>query len=677
MGKRATDPTGRRLRNFVLLVIFAVAVPSLLLTGFGLIAINNEREVARKRLYETYKPVMGKVVDRFKASLANLVERSDGILDELAVFGKRGVSRPGEALSSFVANEKLAANFFVIGLDGKVLLPRQQEPLPSWQGYLPEAYTRGEELEFQKRDFEGAVKEYQSALSSLGPGDLERCVVQNALARARVKEGCPEGALEALEIIAKECGEFIDSGGYNLAIGAQLQMLRLLADHQPEKLDRAANRFSAWLADPSLSASGAQVVFASRQALEMISENKTIALMPALGRFHTLARRENLLATVPALAKSIGGKAELRSIKMDGVRRLFVVKKTDVVTGFELVPQAQNPQIDEILREMDFGELLATVHFSEDPCCEMLELGVVASSAFLRATDLTWRLDFVLTDSAALEELTKSRTTMYVWVLLILVVALLVGIGKTVQVMIRETRLSRLKTDFVSSVSHELRTPLTSIRMFTETLLLGRVKSPEEERECLETIGQETERLSRLVERILDFSRMEAGRKAYRFRPESIRELVDAAVAACRPMIEKDGFEVETRIPDDLPETSVDHDAMVEVLINLLSNAIKYSPDGRRVDISAARDTEYVDLAVTDRGVGIPRADHKRIFEKFYRVDNRLCTEVSGSGLGLSLVQYIVKAHGGEIKVSSAPGRGSTFTVRLPIHAGQTAEKTP
>ena len=675
MGKRATDPTGRRLRNFVLLVIFAVAVPSLLLTGFGLIAIESERKMAGKRLHETFKPAMGKIAERFNKSLAGLEKRGDQILDELRALGKREVSEPGAALSGFVKNEKLAANFFVIGLDGEVLLPRREEPLPSWQGYLPDDFGAGAELEFSKGNFEGAVKKYKSALAGLAKGEPDRCLVLNALARARVKEGCHEKAFIALESVVAECGEVVDSSGYNLAVGAHLQILRLVKEHSPKKLVAAANRFSVYLADPALPASAAQVIFAAQQAFDLLEDKITIELMPAVGRFKTLARQEALYATFPALAKVIGGRAEIRTIKVDGARRLFVIKKTDVIAGFELVPQAQNPQLDKAIGEMGLGEIVATMHYVEDPCCEMLELGAVAGAAYLKATDLSWRLDLVLTDSEALQNLAKSRATLYFWALIILVVALLAGIGKTVQVMIRETRLSRLKTDFVSSVSHELRTPLTSIRMFTETLLLGRVKSKDEERECLETIGHETERLSRLVERILDFSRMEAGRKAYQFKPENIKELVDAAVAACKPMIEKDGFEVSTKIPDNLPEPAVDHDAMVEVLINLLSNAIKYSPDGRRVDIAAEKDTEYVDLTVTDSGVGIPRSDHKRIFEKFYRVDNRLCCEVAGSGLGLSLVNYIVKAHGGEIKVDSTPGKGSTFTVRLPIEADRT-EKT-
>jgi signal transduction histidine kinase len=652
----------------VLLVIFAVAVPSLLLTGFGLIAIESERKIAGKRLHETYKPVMGKVAEHFNQSLDKLVERSDGILDELEELGKREVSTPGNALAGFVRNEKLAANFFVIGLDGEVLLPRREDPLPSWQGYLPDACHAGAEMEYSRKEFGEAVRQYKAALAGLEKGEPERCIVLNALARAQVKGGRYSEALGSLESIVGECRNLVDGKGYNLAIGAHLQILRLLKERSPEKLGAAAERFSVWLVDPALPASAAQVIFAGRRARELLKENVSIEIMPALGRFEALARQEALYATFPALAKTIGGRAEIRSVKVEGARRLFVVKKTDVVSGFELVPQAQNPHLDRAIGEMGFEEIVATMHYLEDPCCADLDLGVVASSAYLKATDMSWRLDFVLTDSEALQNLAKSRATLYFWALIVLVAALLLGIGKTVQVMIRETRLSRLKTDFVSSVSHELRTPLTSIRMFTETLLLGRVKSQDEERECLETIGQETERLSRLVERILDFSRMEAGRKAYRFKPENIRGLVDAAVAACRPMIEKEGFEVGTKIPEDLPEPSVDHDAMVEVLINLLSNAIKYSPEGRRVDIAAAGEDGYIDLSVADQGVGISRADHKRIFEKFYRADDRLCAEVAGSGLGLSLVSYIVKAHGGEIKVDSTPGKGSTFTVRLPIH---------
>ncbi|RME24483.1 MAG: sensor histidine kinase, partial [Deltaproteobacteria bacterium] len=205
------------------------------------------------------------------------------------------------------------------------------------------------------------------------------------------------------------------------------------------------------------------------------------------------------------------------------------------------------------------------------------------------------------------------------------------------------------------------------IRMFTETLLLGRVGSEQERKECLQVIGQETERLSRLVERILDFSRMEKGRRAYRMEPCDVREVVERAIAICRAQAEEAGMKIELSIQDELPEIRGDRDSLVEVVVNLLSNAVKYSPRGGRIGINVAAEKEWLKIRVSDEGIGIPRSEQKKIFEKFYRVDNPRAAEVGGSGLGLSLVKYIVQAHGGTVEVNSAPGEGSTFTVTLPL----------
>jgi two-component system phosphate regulon sensor histidine kinase PhoR len=202
--------------------------------------------------------------------------------------------------------------------------------------------------------------------------------------------------------------------------------------------------------------------------------------------------------------------------------------------------------------------------------------------------------------------------------------------------------------------------------MFTETLLLGRVRDREEERQCLQVIAQETERLSRLTQRILDFSRMEAGRKAYAMQPESVPALVQASLDACRPLIEQGGFTVEKELAPDAASALVDRDALVEVLINLVTNAIKYSPDQKQLRVAARREGGMIALSVQDQGIGIARAELSRIFEKFYRVDCRRTTEVGGCGIGLSLVRHIVQAHQGTVAVESEPGRGSTFTVRVP-----------
>ncbi|MDJ0764951.1 MAG: ATP-binding protein [Myxococcota bacterium] len=289
------------------------------------------------------------------------------------------------------------------------------------------------------------------------------------------------------------------------------------------------------------------------------------------------------------------------------------------------------------------------------------------AQVFLESAGQTWRLDVCFMDAASKRQLVGERSRLYLWALILLVTALGFGIGKTIQAMRQEARLSKLKTDFVSNVSHELRTPLTSIRMFTETLLLGRVRTKEDERECLEIIGRETERLSRLTERILDFSRMESRRTSYRLDPASVQDLVQTAISACRPLCDHAGFEVKTTLPEDLPPVPVDRDAIIEVLINLMSNAIKYSPAGGQVQINASDSGDWLDISVVDEGIGIPKSEQERIFERFYRIDTALSSETSGSGLGLSLVRYIVRAHNGDVAVASTPNEGSTFTVRLPV----------
>ncbi|RKH34617.1 two-component sensor histidine kinase [Corallococcus sicarius] len=241
------------------------------------------------------------------------------------------------------------------------------------------------------------------------------------------------------------------------------------------------------------------------------------------------------------------------------------------------------------------------------------------------------------------------------------------GVVYTGRVLYREARLSRMKTDFVSLVSHELRTPLTSIRMFIETLALGRFKDPAQMQEVLDLLTRETERLSDLIERVLDWARIESGRKVYQREPLPVADVVDAAVAAFRAQRLGDDMELKVEVERALPPVEVDRVAVAGALLNLLQNAYKYSgPTNRKISLRAQRDGRHVNLSVEDNGVGIARKDRKRIFERFYRVDNLLTRKTEGSGLGLAISKRIVEAHGGRITVQSEPGQGSRFTLQLP-----------
>jgi signal transduction histidine kinase len=245
------------------------------------------------------------------------------------------------------------------------------------------------------------------------------------------------------------------------------------------------------------------------------------------------------------------------------------------------------------------------------------------------------------------------------------------GIALTYRNVTKEMALARLKSDFVSNVSHELRTPLSLIRLYAETLEMGRITSPEKYQEYYRIIRKESERLTGLINNILDFSRIEAGRKEYDFRETDMSELVHNTLDSYRYQLEQNGFQFEEKI-DEVPPMRVDREAMARSLLNLVNNALKYSQDRKYIGVNLYRDNGSVKLEVVDQGIGIPHQEQQKIFEKFYRVGDPLVHNTKGSGLGLSLVRHIVQAHGGEVAVDSTPGQGSKFTIVLPVKVQNT-----
>jgi signal transduction histidine kinase len=234
----------------------------------------------------------------------------------------------------------------------------------------------------------------------------------------------------------------------------------------------------------------------------------------------------------------------------------------------------------------------------------------------------------------------------------------------------RELRMAELRGHFVSSVSHELRTPLTAIRMFADTLREGRLEGEATREEYLDTIVSESERLSRLVDNVLDFSRIEQGRKTYRFRSTSLAEVVRAAARAVQYPLASQGFRLTTEVEEDVTMARADPDALEQAVLNLLTNAIKYSGDSREIALRLGRRDGAAEIQVVDRGIGVPAEEQGRIFDKFYRSPTRENELLPGTGLGLTLVEHVAKAHGGSVTVASRPGEGSTFSIHIPLKDG-------
>lgn len=286
--------------------------------------------------------------------------------------------------------------------------------------------------------------------------------------------------------------------------------------------------------------------------------------------------------------------------------------------------------------------------------------------------------------SVTVEEVLQRRFYRDLGLIILLAVVLLVGALVAYRNVRREVELARIKSDFVSNVSHELRTPLSLIRMYVETLEMGRVASNEQRQHYYHVISQETLRLSRLINNILNFSRIESGRKRYKLEPTDLNGVVRDVLDRYTFTLKQQGFETAVHLDVTLPLVLGDTGAMAEVLINLIDNAAKYSADQKLIELTTGSDEQRVYVEVADHGIGIAPEDQSRIFEAFYRASDSLVHDTKGTGLGLTLVKHIMDAHGGEVTLQSRPGRGSRFRLSFkpadpvgdPVHALQNVAST-
>jgi signal transduction histidine kinase len=212
-----------------------------------------------------------------------------------------------------------------------------------------------------------------------------------------------------------------------------------------------------------------------------------------------------------------------------------------------------------------------------------------------------------------------------------------------------------------------MKTPLALIRLFAETLDLGRVTEPAKVRQYYRVIHGESQRLTRLIDRILDFARIESGRKQYQFAEADLGQIVEDVLQAHQQRIVSMGFTLGADVQPQLPLAMADAQAISQALLNLIDNAVKYSPDRKALKVRVAQCGHEIRIEVADQGIGISASEQERIFEKFYRVNTSLVHDTKGSGLGLRLTKHAVEAHGGRIQVESRPGHGSRFTICIPL----------
>jgi signal transduction histidine kinase/tetratricopeptide (TPR) repeat protein len=653
-----TSPGNRLVGVFLVFIL----LPGIVLGAFALRTLRQERRLAHQQIQDQLDRItvqVGRGLElQFKEWQQALQSTATAEMADPSSWPKmirQAVETPGSGVI-FWRDENLLRTF-----PSSQLLYAVTAVSSKPQRSLPSSFTQAESVELGQKDYPRAIRLYQTFVDS---ADVHlQPLVLHRLARTYRKAGRLDEAVQAYQklerlpsttigempsdLIAKSelCDLAAESGDTRALAREVLALYRDLVEGrwhlEKPRYMYYSDRCRTWIG-------ASKVGTGEISQVEALEERKR-ALTRAVEEF--LAQPKRFLAGDTALHFAFWQDDPFRAVVVSG--EYF---------GSHLWPRVSSAAEDQAVHAV-----LET--FGGKPVFGSLP-GKMPSLSLTRTIQVDgqpWRLVVWPADPASFYSDLRQRQDLYMGTLLFVVALLVFGSYITARTVKREIEVARLRADFVSTVSHEFRSPLTGIRQLGEMLLRGRVAGEERQRHYYRMIVHESERLGRLVENLLDFSRMEEGRKEYRFAPLDTTAWLRDLVADFQSEIGGKGVSVETRIPEDLPVISADREALGCAVHNLLDNAVKYSARSKTVWFDADAGNGNMTISVRDRGVGIPEGNLKHIFEKFYRVDGEISQQVKGAGLGLSLVQHTVTAHGGTVECESRVGEGSTFSIRLPV----------
>jgi signal transduction histidine kinase len=653
-------PTGRikrSRRKRIFLFGLSVLLPALVLLVFIIRLNRQDIELRKTRAFEV-KQQKAEEVGRLLADRLEEAERN--LLRQLS-------SDPASIQTVYRTHPDLVFVGFI----------QNDEPLMPWQGSQAQKLFLGggpsdknilqaQQAEFEDNDLPHAKSLLNSALSSAASPSL-KCSIQLQMGRILSKMGDEAGALNVYQEILDMPGDLTDEYGIPFVLFGAERLLISSSKVEPilSRMEGLVDEIR-WLPSEALYFIQDIVDQIQQKTVDSVLVGKIESLKEGIADAKAdLGRLESLKGIVSSWIlrhRSLDQPAD--SLTWQSHSDIpWIIGIRDILEGQSQALFAfHGPQLlSAVMDESGLGDTFPG-------SCRMVvnssEMGFSPGRAFEG-----FRLQFDETDVSAWTKSSLPFPILY-WLILILVVGFTAFGGYLLwRDVSRELAIAEMRSHFAASVSHELKTPLTSIRMFAEALTMGVKKEPAAQKDYLQTIINESERLSRLLNNVLDFSKIEQGTRTYRLEATSLEEVIRAAQKAMAFPLNQKGFDLQVDMEKGIPEIFADKDALEQAVLNLLHNAMKYSGESREIQLRLRRNGDMVQIDVIDHGIGILEENKDRIFGKFFRVPGIENQKIPGTGLGLTIVSHIARSHGGRIEVKSQPGEGSTFSLFLPLEA--------
>ncbi len=684
--------------------LLAIFLPSIILGALAFRGVVNDQAInereTRRLLTVTGEKIIAVVNQLINETEEQFLQKS--VLSVLPVPGSGYFKDP--FLRIFSAEDSLINGIFFIQPSGNVQLLKSgllyypdgslKEKEPEIRRELNSIIQQGWEYEFQEKNSQKALNYYQNLLKS-AKDDAMNASLLVPIARIQKNLSDYSGALNTYKLLDQQYGNLRMESGLQLGavalmenarlsltvgdtIGALKSVNRLILKVREQGWDLEASHYNHIISACN------EIMEKSELSHNEISKNELIQFKLYNEQLKIAEKRTSLLLDFQSTASAIIGRAGFKPPDSESDFRIYSKLDQNAVL-ISVFPQTGNGRwgllfnLDNLLAQISRSIIPGEqqqLDFKWQLYNESRELlsGIKSNNPDeIRVTDVfppylpSWSLVLTREPTGMLTTFLKASSGIFIYIFLFIVVVLLLGLFFTLQIINRELVLSKMKSDFISTVSHEFKSPLTSVRQMTEMLFDERIKSESRKKEYYAVMLEQTERLSHLIDNILDFSRLEEGRKEFRFEMTNMDELITHVKSVFQKSVTDEGFVVSLSIPERLPELVVDQDAIQQVLYNLLDNSYKYSGNSKKIILEAKKDGKSVEISVRDFGIGIQRDDRNKIFDRFYRGGNELTRSIQGSGIGLTIVKKIIEAHHGTVSFESTPGKGSTFFVSLPI----------